>query len=76
MTSPNPDSRPSDRSKTRLYCYECGHESHISGDWCHRRTDDGVTYDCPDCGTTITTRPASDARDRPATGSRCYGLGD
>lgn len=39
-----------------LYCFECGHESLVDGDWLVRANGDGVDVDCPECETTIATR--------------------
>ncbi|MXV61256.1 hypothetical protein GS429_04095 [Natronorubrum sp. JWXQ-INN-674] len=46
-------------SKTVLYCFSCGHESPIDGDWNVRRAENCDSYRCPDCETTITDRPRS-----------------
>ncbi|MFB6087555.1 MAG: hypothetical protein ABEJ85_03450 [Haloarculaceae archaeon] len=43
-------------SKAVLFCPECGHESPAAGDWVVHEETDGTVYDCPTCGTTITTR--------------------
>jgi predicted RNA-binding Zn-ribbon protein involved in translation (DUF1610 family) len=53
--------------KTTLYCPECGHKSTINGDWTVRVLVDSTTYECPDCGTTIDSRPT---RGSLATGRR------
>jgi predicted RNA-binding Zn-ribbon protein involved in translation (DUF1610 family) len=46
-----------------LVCPECDHESPPDGDWNVREEehDDRVreAYRCPDCGVTVTKRPAS-----------------
>jgi predicted RNA-binding Zn-ribbon protein involved in translation (DUF1610 family) len=47
-------------AKTVLFCPECGHESPVAGDWLVREEPSGTVFDCPICGTTITTR----SRDR------------
>jgi transcription elongation factor Elf1 len=46
--------------KSVLFCLECGHESHVAGDWVVR--DDGrrTTYECPECDATVTTRVSAD----------------
>ncbi len=46
------------RSKTTLFCPECGHESDVAGDWivCDGQKDGdagGLTHTCPVCKTTI-----------------------
>jgi predicted RNA-binding Zn-ribbon protein involved in translation (DUF1610 family) len=43
-------------SKAVLFCPECGHESPVAGDWVVREEPEGLVYDCPICGMTITTR--------------------
>ncbi|MBZ6496580.1 hypothetical protein [Natrinema longum] len=45
--------------KATLHCFECGHESPIGGDWLVRAHDDRLEYECPDCQTTIDSRPTS-----------------
>ncbi len=42
--------------KATLYCPECGHESHINGDWIIRVLADSLTYECPQCETVIDSR--------------------
>lgn len=46
--------RPID--KATLYCPECGHESHINGDWTIRVLADSLTYECPNCEAVIDSR--------------------
>lgn len=51
--------RPLERSprpKATLFCFQCGHESHFEGDWIVHEYDDSADYECPVCGTTITSR--------------------
>lgn len=55
VMTPSPAHAPP--AKATLYCPECGHASHVDGDWTVRARDDVRTYTCPDCGTTIDTRP-------------------
>lgn len=43
--------------KAKLYCHECGHENRINGDWIIHVLIDSTTYECPECGTTINSRP-------------------
>ena len=69
-------SQPPD-SKALLFCFECGHESAVDGDWDLEQHDGREHYSCPECGTTITARPADE--NAPATdssGSRSYCAGD
>lgn len=42
--------------KATLYCPECSHESLINGDWIIHVHSESLTYECPDCETTIDTR--------------------
>jgi predicted RNA-binding Zn-ribbon protein involved in translation (DUF1610 family) len=42
--------------KATLYCPDCGHESHINGDWVIDVLADSTTYECPECGTEIDSR--------------------
>lgn len=44
------------RPKATLFCFECGHESPVTGDWIIQEYGDCVDYVCPECETTITTR--------------------
>ncbi|OVE85925.1 hypothetical protein B2G88_03700 [Natronolimnobius baerhuensis] len=45
------------RRKTTLFCWECAYSSPVDGEWIRRPHDDTVAYVCPQCETTITTRP-------------------
>ena len=45
--------------KATLHCPSCGHESAVDGDWTVRDEGDRDAYECPDCGSTITTRPSA-----------------
>ncbi len=47
------------RRKAMLFCWECGHASTIDGDWQLRPRRRSIAYICPDCETTLTTRPRS-----------------
>ncbi|WP_027119166.1 hypothetical protein [Natronorubrum tibetense] len=60
MTLPASTTDPLIPDKTMLYCFDCGHESPIEGDWNQRPNGDAVDYDCPVCRTTITSRPRRD----------------
>jgi transcription elongation factor Elf1 len=55
-------SRTEPRSKTTLFCPECGHESDVAGDWIVRDGDaaGGRTHTCPECGTAIEGRRRSE----------------
>ena len=44
------------RSKSTLFCPECGHRSRYDGDWLRIEERGGVRYLCPDCHTEITVR--------------------
>lgn len=59
MTLSASDIAPPSR-KSVLFCFDCGHESPIEGDWNRRPHGDTVDYECPACSTTITSRPRSD----------------
>lgn len=60
MTSPSSErDRP---RKAVLICLECSHQSPPDGDWEVRREASTDVYECPDCSTEITRRPAD--RDR------------
>ncbi|WP_123537943.1 phage terminase large subunit family protein [Halosimplex salinum] len=55
------------RRKATLFCPECGHESAPTGDWIVRESETAASesageaaYECPDCGTVITTRNRSE----------------
>lgn len=53
--------------KGTLFCHECDHRSRYDGDWAHAETDGGTAYLCPECGATITVRPAVDDDHGPDT---------
>ncbi|SEV80687.1 hypothetical protein [Natrinema salifodinae] len=61
MTGPAPDRSDGGptRRKATLFCWECDHSSPIDGDWHRRSADRHVAYVCPDCETTLATRPRS-----------------
>ena len=62
--------------KATLHCPSCGHESAIDGDWTVREEDDRVAYECPDCGSTITTRPRGVTSTTDGEGSLTFGQSD
>lgn len=74
MTLSTADTGPPPRKAT-LFCFDCGHESPIEGDWNRRPNGDEVDYACPACETTITTRPRSDREPtgRNAAPTHCAG---
>ncbi|MDQ2052484.1 hypothetical protein RBH26_18635 [Natronolimnohabitans sp. A-GB9] len=79
MTSPpsTSRSRPPGSPKAVLHCFDCGHESHIDGDWIVRETDGCIVYRCPDCETTISVRPrSSNACERDGADGLGYCIGD
>ena len=45
--------------KATLFCWDCGHSSLVDGDWQLQPRWQSLAYVCPDCGTTLTTRPRS-----------------
>lgn len=51
-----------DLQKSLLFCPSCWHESPPGGDWQRERRDEGVALVCPNCESTVTIRPASEAR--------------
>ncbi len=55
-----------------LFCPECGHESHVRGDWI--ATDDYRSRTrqlrCPECTTTITDRALPADNDTDRSGAR------
>lgn len=55
-----------------LYCFECGHESPADGDWLVQVTGVGVDVDCPECGTTITTRKHTAGMVDERADTRCH----
>ena len=79
MTATLSDSgRPPDR-KAVLFCFECGHESSVPGDWDLEQRDGCEAYRCPDCGTTITVRPEDESRtvrSDERSAHQCYCAGD
>ena len=48
------------RSKTTLFCPECGHESDADGDWLVEETPARETHTCPVCAATIEVRTRLD----------------
>jgi transcription elongation factor Elf1 len=44
------------RTKTTLFCPNCGHKSPITGDWTVRTVETCQILECPACETTITSR--------------------
>ncbi len=48
------------RSKTTLFCPECGHESDADGDWVVEREPTRETHVCPVCAATIEVRTRLD----------------
>lgn len=73
---------PDSRAKAVLFCFDCGHESSVDGDWELEPRESGEEYQCPECGTTITVRPEAESESSAllADGSGCgnarYGVGD
>ncbi|TYT60413.1 hypothetical protein FYC77_19060 [Natrialba swarupiae] len=59
-----------------LYCFNCGHESTVDGDWVIQKYDNCTDYDCPECETTITTRRRPSDTPSDTSGSLCYCSGD
>lgn len=47
------------RPKATLFCDECGHESHVTGDWVVHESAHGADFVCPECGATIISRGVS-----------------
>ncbi len=56
--------------KMTLFCFECGHESPVDGDWVCRSTDSAVAYHCPNCGTKLTERSSGDVDEQPTAMDR------
>lgn len=56
MTSFTSTPEPQPKDKATLYCPECGHESHINGDWIIHVLDTSLTYECPQCQAEIDSR--------------------
>ena len=63
MTPSTRDAPPdgTTRRKSVLHCPDCGHESHIEGDWRVERHSDGAGREqvcriCPNCGRIIDSR--------------------
>lgn len=78
---------PSERDvppKATLFCPDCGHRSHVDGDWNVVETARTVHRVCPDCRTVIATRPTDlcgavprrgGTRSRPAPLLEAWGAG-
>lgn len=54
------DDRPARTSHRKgvLVCPDCGHESHVDGDWVRHESSDGTTYECPVCGSVVVSQPS------------------
>ena len=50
------DPPPRTRSKTSLFCPDCGHESAVTGDWSVEGTENNWRLRCPDCDTVVQQR--------------------
>ncbi|UIO99849.1 hypothetical protein Hbl1158_00295 [Halobaculum sp. CBA1158] len=59
----NDSSTPTRRPppKRTLFCPECDHAATTGGDWIVETRPGGEALRCPDCGATVTVRPASRA---------------
>lgn len=42
--------------KATLFCPNCEHRDHYTGDWISTRKGDKLIISCPDCSTVLTTR--------------------
>lgn len=56
MTPSTSTPEPQPIDKATLYCSECGHDSHINGDWIIHVLTDSLTYECPNCESAIDSR--------------------
>jgi len=56
------DDRPARTSRRQgvLVCHDCGHESHVDGDWVRRESTVRTSYGCPDCGAVVVSQPTFD----------------
>ena len=54
-------------SKATLFCPECPHRSHVTGDWRRVEADRGSRLVCPNCGTIVTTVPDFPIAPRPVS---------
>ena len=70
----NTERQPSD--KATLYCPECGHESHINGDWIIHVLAESLTYECPNCAATIDSRRNQKALTAGSDGSLHFAAGN
>jgi predicted RNA-binding Zn-ribbon protein involved in translation (DUF1610 family) len=64
--SPSSVPRPQPRSKATLFCPDCGHESHVGGDWRVETAGGRTTTACPECGARIDDR-RHEERPNPGT---------
>lgn len=50
---------PPARRKSVLFCANCGHDSHVNGDWImHKRSGSrSIWYQCPECSRVVSVRP-------------------
>jgi|GEM_PF-1059502 len=53
--------------KSTLHCPHCQHASRYDEDWLVVETAQRVRVLCPECGTTLTTRPRADDPSTPLT---------
>lgn len=56
MMAPPSEPTAEQRQKATLFCPDCGHESHITGDWEVRTSAGREMYVCPVCDAVLTTR--------------------
>lgn len=70
------ESAPGERTKSVLFCPECGHESPIDGDWISVDVGASRHIDCPECQTTVTVRPTGRPSAVLSSGTQCGCHGD
>ena len=63
--SPSSPSHSRPRAKATLFCPDCGHESHVAGDWSVRTSAERITIDCPSCGARVDERPRTVEKPAP-----------
>jgi len=72
MSTTGPRPTATDSPKATLHCPHCAHESRYDDDWLVVETARRVRLLCPECGTTIATRPREGEPSVPLTPSEAW----
>jgi len=72
MSTTGPRPTATDSPKATLHCPHCEHASRYDDDWLVVETARRVRLLCPECGTTIATRPREGEPSVPLTPSEAW----